>query len=97
MLGKEGLWATVVRSHEVLSAASVPHVVVGGVAVLTLSKLIESKLACGPGNMRRMHRDFADVVELIVVHDLSRSFARHLHKSLRKEFHALVLRARGQD
>jgi hypothetical protein len=181
MLGKQGLWATVVLSHEVLSAASVPHVVIGGVAVclhgyqrntidvdllvrsedsarikgtlngaglrraenreflspdgipvqfvmasesagadrslgvrmpdpgdpeswtniedipvLTLSKLIESKLACGLGNMRRTHRDFADVVELIVIHNLSRSFARHLHKSLRKTYRELVLRSRGE-
>jgi hypothetical protein len=65
-------------------------------AVVSLARLIELKLACGLGNLRRTHRDFADVVELIVVHDLSRSFARHLHKSLRKEFRDLVLRARGE-
>ena len=64
-------------------------------SVVSLARLIELKLACGLGNLRRTHRDFADVVELIVVHDLSRSFARHLHKSLRKEFRNLVLRARG--
>jgi hypothetical protein len=65
-------------------------------SVVSLPCLIEMKLACGLGNLRRTHRDFADVVELIAVHDLSRSFARHLHKSLRKEFRSLVLRARNQ-
>lgn len=63
--------------------------------VLTLARLIESKLACGQGNLRRTHRDFADVVELIARHDLSRSFARHLHSSLRETFRELVLHARG--
>lgn len=183
MLGKSPLWQTVVNAHETLRQASVPHAVVGGVAVclhgyqrntvdldllvrpddadrirevltaagfewqadnrefispdgipvqfvlagesagndrslgvrlpdpddehtateiddvpvLTLSKLIESKLACGLGNMRRMHRDYADVVELIVIHNLSRSFARFLHKSLRKTFRELVLQSRGES
>lgn len=182
MLGKSSLWQTLVRAHEVLASADVPHAVIGGVAVclhgyqrntidvdllvrpkdtqqirnaltsagfdwhadnrefispdgvpvqfvlagesagndrslgvlmpdpddehtateiddvpvLTLSKLIETKLACGLGNMRRMHRDYADVVELIVIHDLSRSFARFLHKSLRKTFRQLVLQSRGE-
>lgn len=64
--------------------------------VLTLAKLIESKLACGQGSLRRTHRDFADVVELIAAHDLSRSFARHLHASLRETFRELVLHARGE-
>jgi hypothetical protein len=64
--------------------------------VVSLVRLIELKLASGLGNLRRTHRDFADVVELIAVHGLSRSFARHLHKSLRKEFRDLVLRARGE-
>jgi hypothetical protein len=36
----------------------------------TLARLIETKLACGQGNARRMHKDFADVVELIAKHDL---------------------------
>ena len=65
--------------------------------VLTLARLIESKLACGQGNLRRTHRDFADVVELIAAHDLSRSFAQHLHKSLRETFRELVLHARGGE
>ncbi|HET6425652.1 MAG TPA: hypothetical protein VFG20_18325 [Planctomycetaceae bacterium] len=46
-----------------------------GLPVLVLSKLIESKIACGLANMRRTHKDFADVVELIAIHSLSRAFA----------------------
>ncbi len=62
---------------------------------LSLSRLIEVKIACGSGNLRRTHKDFADVVELIAVHGLSRSFARHLHESVRPAFRTLVLHARG--
>jgi hypothetical protein len=65
--------------------------------VLSLARLIESKLACGQGNLRRTHRDFADVVELIAVHHLSCSFAKHLHKSLRDTFRELVMHARGES
>ncbi len=68
-----------------------------GLPVLSLSKLIESKIACGQGNVRRTHKDFADVVELIAAHNLSRSFARFLHKSLRSTFRQLVLNARGEQ
>lgn len=68
-----------------------------GLPVLSLAKLIESKLACGQANLRRTHKDFADVVELIATHNLSRSFARHLHKSLRATFRELVLRVRGSS
>lgn len=64
--------------------------------VLSLPKLIECKLACGEGSVRRTHKDFADVVELIVKHQLSRSFARNLHKSVRNTFRTLVLQARGE-
>ena len=66
-----------------------------GLAVISLPRLIESKLACGQGDLRRTHRDFADVVELIAVHHLDRSFARFLHKSLRATFRELVQRARA--
>ncbi|HEX5445957.1 MAG TPA: hypothetical protein VFW87_19165 [Pirellulales bacterium] len=66
-----------------------------GLPVLSLASLIQSKIACGLGNLRRTHRDFADVVELIVVHELDGSFARFLHKSVRKEFRVLVRQARG--
>lgn len=68
---------------------------IDGLPVLSLAKLIEVKIACGQGSLRRTHRDFADVVELIAKHDLSRSFARFLHKSVRKTFRELVLRVRG--
>jgi hypothetical protein len=71
-------------------------VYVEGLPVISLAKLIESKIACGEGSMRRTHKDFADAVELIAKHDLRQSFARHLHKSLRKTFRQLVLRARGE-
>lgn len=66
-----------------------------GLPVLRLSRLIESKLACGESNLRRTHRDFADVVELIAVRQLDASFAGLLHKSLRKTFRELVRRARS--
>ena len=66
-----------------------------GLPVLSLASLIESKIACGLGNLRRTHRDFADVVELIAVHQLDGSFARFLDKSLRKEFRVLVRHAQG--
>jgi hypothetical protein len=64
--------------------------------VLRLSKLIESKIACGLGNMRRTHKDFADVIELIVHNRLNSSFARFLHKSLRATYRELVRRSRGE-
>lgn len=64
--------------------------------VLSLAQLIQAKLACGLGDMRRTHKDFADVVELIAIHRLDGSFARMLHKSVRKEFRALVKRVGGR-
>lgn len=66
-----------------------------GLPVLTLAALIESKLACGQGDLRRTHKDFADVVELIAIHDLDSAYARRLHKSLRKTFRELVKHAAG--
>jgi hypothetical protein len=67
-----------------------------GLPVLSLAELIQSKIACGLGNLRRTHKDFADVVELISLHHLDGSFARFLHKSVRKEFRELVRRAAGR-
>lgn len=64
--------------------------------MLTLAKLIESKIACGEGNLRRTHKDFADVVELIVHNGLDSSFARFLHKSLRPAYRQLVRASRGK-
>lgn len=67
-----------------------------GLPVLTLARLIETKIACGQGNARRMHKDFADVVELIAMHDLNSSFARKLHKSVQPSFKQLLNNARGE-
>ncbi|MCA9263372.1 MAG: hypothetical protein KDA60_05965 [Planctomycetales bacterium] len=61
-----------------------------GLSVVRLSRLIEMKIACGTGSMRRTHKDFADVVELIAIRNLDGAFAQHLHKSLRKTFGELV-------
>src|SRR3990172_4526775 len=66
-----------------------------GLHVLSLARLIEAKLACGLGNLRRTHRDFADVVELVAANKLTKGFAGFLHKSVRAEFKELVDRARG--
>ena len=64
-----------------------------GLAVVRLSRLIEMKLASGIGNLRRTHKDFADVVELIAIRKLDGSFARFLHPSLRETFRQLVRNA----
>ncbi len=63
-----------------------------GLTVLRLSRLIEMKLACGSANLRRTHKDYADVVELIEIRQLDGSFAGFLDKSLRKTFRELVRR-----
>ena len=68
-----------------------------GLCVVRLSRLIEMKIACGMSNLRRTHKDFADVVELIAIRHLDRSFARHLHKSLRPTFRELVRNASALD
>ena len=60
--------------------------------VLSLAHLFQAKIACALGSPRRTHKDLADVVELIAVNNLDGSFARFLHKSLRKEYRALVRR-----
>ncbi len=64
-----------------------------GLSVVRLSRLIEMKLACGMGNLRRTHKGFADVVELIAIRKLDGSFARYLHSSVRDAFRKLVLNA----
>jgi len=71
--------------------------VIEGLPVLRLSRLIEMKIACGLGSLRRTHKDFADVVELIAIRDLDGTFARFLHKSLRPTFRELVRNARSSD
>ncbi len=70
---------------------------VEGLAVVRLSRLIEMKIACGMSNLRRTHKDFADVVELIAIRKLDGSFARFLHKSIRPTFRELVRNARSSD
>ena len=68
-----------------------------GLPVVRLSKLIEAKIACGTGNLRCTHKDFADVIELILQNRLDSSFARRLHKSLRATYRELVRRSRGEN
>jgi hypothetical protein len=67
-----------------------------GLPVLSLAALIESKIACGQTHLRRTHKDFADVVELIAKHSLGRDFARHLHKSLRPTYRQLVVHGQAR-
>ncbi len=67
-----------------------------GLPVLRLSRLIEIKIACGAENVRRMHKDFADVVELISIRKLDGSFATYLHKSVRDIYRKQVQNARGE-
>jgi hypothetical protein len=83
-------------SEVILPEPNTPGVTVEieGLAVLDFARLVEIKLACGLGSPRRTHRDLADVIELIAVHQLERSFARHLHKSLRPAFRKLVVQSR---
>ena len=68
-----------------------------GLSGVRLSRLIEMKIACGTSNLRRTHKDFADVVELIAARNLDSSFARFLHKSLRPTFRELVRNANATD
>jgi len=68
-----------------------------GLPVVRLSRLIEMKIACGISNLRRTHKDFADVVELIAARKLDGSFARFLHKSLRPTFRELVRNAQATE
>ncbi|MCA9011791.1 MAG: hypothetical protein KDB01_18685 [Planctomycetaceae bacterium] len=68
-----------------------------GLSVVRLSRLIEMKIACGMSNLRRTHKDFADVVELISVRSLDGSFARFLHPSLRPAYRELVRNATASD
>lgn len=72
-------------------------VTIEGLPVITLARLIEAKIACGEGNLRRTHKDFADVVELIAHHQLGGEFARYLHKSVRRTFRQLTKNAQGSE
>ena len=66
-----------------------------GLYVVRLSRLIEMKIACGMSNIRRTHKDFADVVELIAIRKLDETIARFLHSSVRDTFRQLVRNATG--
>ena len=77
-------------------AESSTSVTIEGLPVLRLSKLIETKIACGEGNPRRTHKDFADVVELISICQLDGTFSRFLHRTLRKTFRQLVRNSLGE-
>jgi hypothetical protein len=68
-----------------------------GLFVVRLSRLIEMKIACGMSNLRRTHKDFADVVELIAARNLDGSFARFIHMSLRPTFRELVRHANAGE
>ena len=68
-----------------------------GLSVVKLSRLIEMKIASGLGSVRRTHKDFADVVELIAIRNLDSSFAQYLHKSIRQTFKELVRIAQSED
>ncbi|MEI8021911.1 MAG: hypothetical protein WCH39_27115 [Schlesneria sp.] len=68
-----------------------------GIIVVRLSRLIEMKIACRTSNLRRTHKDFADVVELIAARNLDRSIARFLHPSLRATFRELVHAANANN
>jgi hypothetical protein len=67
-----------------------------GLPVIALSKLIEMKIAAGEGDVRRFHKDLADVVELIAANHLNKAFAGRLHKSVRATFRRLVGHARAE-
>ena len=64
---------------------------------MKLSRLIEMKIASGLGSVRRTHKDFADVVELIAIRKLDSSFAQYLHKSVRQTFKELVRSALSEN
>jgi hypothetical protein len=61
------------------------------VEVINLVTLIELKLAA------RRHQDFADVVNLIAVHNLDESFCQRLHRSVRQDFIECLEEKRRED
>lgn len=93
--GQKAGKATEVSISEPIGDVNVEQI--EGLSVVRLSRLIEMKIACGMNNLRRTHKDFADVVELISRRSLDGSFARHLHKSLRTTFRQLVRNANASD
>jgi hypothetical protein len=68
-----------------------------GLPVIALPRLIEMKIAAGEGNVRRFLKDLADVVELIAVWHLGKTYAGRLHKSVRATYRQLVDRAQADQ
>jgi hypothetical protein len=64
---------------------------IDAIAVLKLTTLVELKLAA------RRHRDFGDVVELIRFNDLDESFAKRLHRSVRRDYIECLEEKRRED
>jgi hypothetical protein len=69
------------------------HETIDGFPTWRLAQLIEIKIACGAANLRRTHKDFADVGELVARGHLDSIFARFLHKSVRKTYEQLLRHA----
>jgi hypothetical protein len=66
-------------------------VVIDNYSVVSLPTLVQLKLAA------RRWRDFADVVELIRVHNLDESFQDQLHPSVRRDFIECLEEKRRED
>jgi hypothetical protein len=64
---------------------------IGKIHYINLPTLIQLKLAA------RRHQDFADVVNLIAVHDLDETFAGHLHPSLHRDYIECLEEKRRED
>jgi hypothetical protein len=58
---------------------------------IDLVTLVQLKLAA------RRHQDFADVVNLIAVHDLDEAFAKRLHASVRRDYIECLEEKRRED
>src|SRR5258708_36115940 len=73
------------------SPSGAQHVTtIEGLPVLSLAQLIQAKLACGLGYMRRTFKDFADVVELVAINQLVALLARFLYNSVRTSLRVLL-------
>ncbi len=59
--------------------------------VISLPKLIDLKLASYQSLPRSRQKDLADIIELIKILNLNRSFADLLHPAVRNEFEQLIL------
>lgn len=76
-------------SPEQTGASLGETITIDEVTTVTLAALIEMKLRSGAKNILRA-QDLADVIGLIRVHQLTASYVRHLDRTLRPEFRALV-------